>query len=202
MSAVPEVEREDYVVKPIKQTIRGIVKTVPLLEKKKTLGAAQLNELGGIENTRQDLRSVVDRLAKSGLQIGPGFDTRPGAISDMLGQMKGSEFAALKSDIGRNFQSYRKWVTGVAAGYPELNMLAPNYPKMTYSNEVFIQKSLDVAKDMDRQRNILLDHYGKGGYAVSKLRNNPEETQSSLPADKSKRLAELRAKKDAGTLGG
>jgi hypothetical protein len=112
------------------------------------------------------------------LQIGPGFDTRPGAISDMLGQLKGAEFASLKADIGRNFQSYRKWVTGVAAGYPELNMLAPNYPKMTDANDVFLQKSLDVMKDIERQREILIDHYSKGGYAVSKLRGTSSQSAS------------------------
>jgi hypothetical protein len=183
LSNVPEEAREDFVVKPVKQTIRGIVTTVPIVERKKTLGASQLNELGGLENSRQDLGAVVERLKSSGLKIGPGLDTRPGAISDMLGQMKGSEFAALKSDIGRNFQLYRKWATGVAAGYPELNMLAPNYPKMTDNNEVFLKKSLDVMKDIERQREVLLDHYSNGGYAVSKLRNKDKQQSGGLSQD-------------------
>jgi hypothetical protein len=199
MANIPEEAREDFLVKPVKQTIRGIVTTVPIVERKKTLGASQLNELGGLENSKQDLGGVVERLKASGLQIGPGLDTRPGAISDVLGQMKGSEFASIKSDIGRNFQLYRKWATGVAAGYPELNMLAPNYPKMTDTNEVFLQKSLDVMKDIQRQREILLDHYSKGGYAVSRLRNKEIKTkqQSSDSTKKSawERLQEVRSGK-------
>jgi hypothetical protein len=175
LAGIPEDEVDDYLIKPVKQTIRGMVNTVPILERKKTLPAKQLEDLGAFENTQQDLSAVVERLKSSGLQLGPGFSTRPGAISDMLGQMKGPEFAALKSDIGRNFQTYRKWVTGVAAGYPELNMLAPNYPKATDANDIFIQKSVDVMKDIERNREIMLDHFSKGGYAVSKLRKKTSQ---------------------------
>lgn len=178
---IPEQERDDYVIKPVQQKIRGVVTTVPVIERKKTLSASKLEELGGLENSRRDLESVIDRLKKSGLQLGPGFSTPPGVISDMLGQMKGKEFASIKSDIGRNFQLYRKWATGVAAGYPELNMLAPNYPKATDINEVFIQKTLDVMKDIERQKEILLDYYSKGGYAVSQLRNESVKSKEIAP---------------------
>jgi hypothetical protein len=186
MAGIPEGEQEDYLIKPIKQTIRGIVKTVPLLERKKTLPANQLADLGAFDNTRQDLNAVVDRLKTSGLQLGPGFSTRPGAIADMLGQMKGSEFASMKADIGRNFQLYRKSTTGVAAGYPELNMLAPNYPKATDTNDVFIQKSIDVMKDIDRNREILLDHYNNGGYAVSKLKGMSKQSGNYVKTGRNK----------------
>jgi hypothetical protein len=202
MSKIPEGEKEDYLVKPTKQTIRGMVNTVPILERKKSLPAKQLEDLGKFDNLEQDLDDVVNTLQTKGLRLGPGFSTTPGAISDMLGQMKGKNFAALKSDIGRNFQLYRKETTGVAAGYPELNMLAPNYPKATDKNDVFIQKSIDVIKDVKRNREILLDYFSKGGYAVSKLRKNKLEKQSSVwSPDKARRLEELRRKKAEGTLG-
>jgi hypothetical protein len=174
LAGIPEEEVDDYLIKPVKQTIRGIVNTVPILERKKALPAKQLEDLGNFENTQRDLGAVVERLKASGLRFGPGFSTRPGAISDMLGQIKGKEFAAIKADIGRNFQLYRKTTTGVAAGYPELNMLAPNYPKATDENDVFIQKSIDVMKDIERNREIMLDHFSKGGYAVSKLRKKSD----------------------------
>lgn len=181
-SNIPPNEQEDYLIKPVKQTIRGILTTVPIVERKKSLPAKNLDDLANLDNSRQDLNQVVERLKKNGLQLGPGFSTTPGAISDMLGQMKGAEFAGIKADIGRNFQLYRKWATGVAAGYPELNMLAPNYPKATDTNEVFIQKSIDVIKDIERNRNIMLDHFSNGGYAVSKLRNmDSSSTVQSVP---------------------
>jgi hypothetical protein len=187
---IPPEEQEDYLIKPTKQTIRGIVSTVPILERKKTLASKQLEDLGNLDNTQKDLGAVVERLKTSGLQLGPGFSTRPGAISDMLGQVKGSEFAAMKADIGRNFQLYRKATTGVAAGYPELNMLAPNYPKATDTNEVFVQKSIDVMKDIQRNKDIMLDYFSKGGYAVSKLKKTQtqptqEQPTSGQPAAKS-----------------
>lgn len=178
-SNIPKEEQEDYIVKPIQQTIRGIKTTVPILERKKTLPAKELNDLGELENTTKGLNEIVDILQKSGLEMGPGFSTTRGAISDMLAQMKGPEFSALKSKIGRSFQQYRKWATGVAAGYAELNLLGPNYIKPTDTNEVLIQKALDIAAENERNRTALLDNFSNGGYAVSKLRNKSSSQQGS-----------------------
>ncbi len=180
---IPEEQKEDYFVKPIQQTIRGIKTTVPIIERKKTLPSKELNDLGELESTTQGLSEIVDILQKKGLQMGPGFSTTRGAISDMLAQTKGPEFAALKAKIGRSFQQYRKWATGVAAGYSELNLLGPNYIKPTDTNEILIQKALDIAGENERNREALLNNFSNGGYAVSKLRNKKKSQINSNSTD-------------------
>lgn len=167
---IPEEERDDYIIKTATQNIRGIKQQIPILERKKTLPAKEAGDLADMTSTKLDLDKNIQMLQEKGLQLGPGFSTRPGAISDILGQMKGADFATLKSSIGRSFQKYRKWATGVAAGYPELNMLAPNYPKATDTNDVFLSKTLDVMKDIDRNQETTLNYFGDAGFAVSKLK--------------------------------
>ncbi|MDI6732315.1 MAG: hypothetical protein QME16_00080 [Planctomycetota bacterium] len=190
---IPEEEKDDYIIKTTTQTIRGIKQQIPTIERKKTLPAKEARDLAEMSSTKQDLDKNMQMLKNEGLQLGPGFSTRPGAISDMLGQMKGAEFATLKSSIGRSFQKYRKWVTGVAAGYPELNMLAPNYPKATDTNEVFLSKTLDVMKDIERNQEITINYFSDAGFAVSKLRKRisgqrPEE--GNIPSFSSEQEAE------------
>lgn len=167
---IPEEEKDDYIIKTATQTIRGIKTQVPILERKKTLPAKEASDLSNMASTKQDLNKNILYLKDKGLQLGPGFSTTPGAISDVLGQIKGSDFATLKASIGRTFQKYRKWATGVASGYPELNMLAPNYPKATDTNDVFISKTLDVMKDIERNQETTLNYFGDAGYAVGKLK--------------------------------
>ena len=191
---IPEEEKDDYIIKTTTQTIRGIKTQIPILERKKTLPAKGTSDLADMESTRQDLDKNMQYLVNKGLQLGPGFSTRPGAVSDILGQMKGSDFATLKASIGRSFQKYRKWATGVAAGYPELNMLAPNYPKATDTNETFIGKTLDVMKDIERNRENTLNYFSDAGYAVGKLKSrmgqNSQQAQGNIPSFRSEQEAE------------
>jgi hypothetical protein len=175
---IPEDEREDYQVKVDTESIRGI-KTQKLgLERKQRLPASELADIGRIRDGNKILNDIKVTLENFGLQMGPGFSTRPGAIADLLAQSKGANFSALKAKIGRAFQKYRKAVTGVAAGYPELNMLAPNYIKATDTNDVLIQKALDILKEGQDNEEILLDTFSKGGYAVSQLRKKSNKNMS------------------------
>jgi hypothetical protein len=167
---IPESEKEDYLVKPVQQKIRGVVTTVPILERKKTLPSKELSDLAAIDDATDSVNEVVSFLKEKGLQMGPGFSTTRGAIADMISQLKGEDFNTLKSKIGRSFQKYRKWATGVAAGYQELSLLGPNYIKPTDTNENLIAKALDIAAENERNRNTMLDTFSSGGYAVSKLR--------------------------------
>ena len=191
---IPENEKDDYIIKTATQTIRGIKSQIPILERKKTLPAKEASDLANMSSTKQDLDKNMQYLISKGLQLGPGFSTRPGAISDILGQMKGAEFATLKASIGRSFQKYRKWVTGVAAGYPELNMLAPNYPKATDTNETFISKTLDVVKDIERNQKTTLNYFSDAGFAVGKLKSrmgqNSQQAQNNISSFRSEQEAE------------
>ena len=168
---IPPEQQEDYQTKISNQNIRGMVVPVPTLERKGRLPAKEANDLGTLEDTTTDLMNILDELTNKGLKFGPGLSTPRGMISDILGQMKGPEFAALKSKIGRSFQKYRKWATGVAAGYNELSLLGPNYIKPTDNNEVLVEKAIDIAKENLQNRDIMLNTFSDSGYAISKLRN-------------------------------
>ena len=169
---IPQEQREDYQVKITNENIRGIIKQIPTMERKKTLPATEIKDYNLLSNAHRMMKKNKEFLEEKGLAIGPGLSTRPGAVADILGQMKGSDFNTWKASVGRAFDIYRKWITGAQASYREINWIAPNYPKATDSQEIFTRKSLDVMKDIEENSKNLLNNFSEGGYAVSGIRKN------------------------------
>jgi hypothetical protein len=167
---IPKEQEEDFQVKTTTQNIRGIAVQVPTLERKKTLPASEIKDYNLLSNSHRMMKKNMEFLQEKGLEIGPGLSTRPGAVADILGQTKDSDFNTWKASVGRSFDIYRKWITGAQASYKEINWIAPNYPKATDSKEIFTQKSIDVMKDIEANSTNLLNNFSEGGYAVSKMR--------------------------------
>lgn len=164
---------EDITLTPKNSTYKGMVRTTLVPELKDKVGQSQLKDLAEVDSTVSDLQKNMDTLKKYGFQSGPGYatSTLPGA--DIYSQFtKSKEFNTWKSDTGRAFQKYRKWATGVAAGYPELQMIAPNFPKVTDKPDVYTSKSISAVDDMNRNKQMFLDYLSKAGYRTGELRGN------------------------------
>jgi hypothetical protein len=174
---------EDIQMTPKTTVYKGIPKTTLVPELKKEVSQNELTTLGGISSTVSDLQKNIDTLNKYNITPGPGLSTSglPGA--DLYSQFtKSKEFNTWKADTGRTFQKYRKWATGVAAGYPELQLLAPTFPKASDTKENFISKSVSAMDDMNRNKEIVLDYLNKAGYRTGELRGVPatSNTVSSI----------------------
>lgn len=175
-------------------------KTILTPELKKQVSQKETTDLGDIDSTVSDLQKNIDNLKKFNINSGPGYSTSglPGA--DIYSQFtKSPEFNTWKADTGRAFQKYRKWATGVAAGYPELRLLAPNFPKANDRPDVYISKSKSAMDDMNRNKTIMLDYLNKSGYRTGAFRNssnqsNEAQETSGWTPEKEARLQELRKK--------
>ena len=181
-SGVPQEEHDDYRVVPQTYTYRGNVKTINKLERKKDLPNTTTEKLNDLEATVYQLNENKNLLQQKNIQSGPGIVTRGGAVGDILGQyLRGPEFVSWKSSVGDAFQKYRKWATGVQAGYPELQLLAPNFPKTTDKPDVFNAKTDRTIKTIEANKKRFLDYLSRSGFAVSAYRNGMAQSEQQAP---------------------
>lgn len=189
---IPQEQLEDYYLKPRMIRNRGVTSSVAFPERKRDLSQKTVEDIATITSTASDLMKNLQTQEEKNFNSGPGITTRSGAVGDITAQFfRGPEFTSWKSDVGRAFQKYRKWATGVAAGYPELQILAPNFPKTTDIPEVFRQKTMSAVDDMNRNRDTFLDYLSKSNYATSQYKsikatqnNNLLEFSSEIEAEK------------------
>lgn len=197
---IPEEESEDYYLKPRMVRNRGITSSTPFPERKRDLSQKTVEQISGISSTVSDLMKNLQTQEKEQFKSGPGITTRGGAAGDIAAQFfRGPEFVSWKSDVGRAFQKYRKWATGVAAGYPELNLLAPNFPKTTDMPEVFKQKTQSAIDDMERNRDTFLDYLSKSNYVTSQYKSikkqpsiNDEDDNGEITPEQARQMLKQR----------
>ncbi len=195
---------EDYNLKVETRSLRGIPQSIYRPEKKPLVQPAQQKELNQIRQTRILLERNLDKL-KNNPQfqkfIGPGIVQRPGAMADVIAQMGGApkDFVTFKADVDKAFQKYRKEVTGVQAGYPELQWLAPDLPKTTDTSDNFISKTESSIEQLKQAEEQLYDTWNKAGFSTGKLR---EGTKGNLIQEQSKQLDESTARSILQEAGG
>jgi hypothetical protein len=175
---------EDYKIKSESRSLKGIPMQIYTPEKKPLVQPSQQKELNQIKQARILLERNMETLNKNPQIkkfIGPGLVQRPGAMADIIGQLGGSpkDFVTFKADVDKAFQKYRKEITGVQAGYPELQWLAPDLPKTTDTAENFISKTVSAIEQFKMAENQLLDVWGKAGMAVGKLKETSKVKMTS-----------------------
>ncbi len=114
-----------------------------------------------------------------------GYGNQIGNVSLQLEGMKNdpnvSEFAEFKSTTEQLFQQYRKYITGVQAGFPELQMLQPIFPVTNDPPSNYVSKSLSALKTMSTNEQTALDYFEKRGYQIGNLKGtfpvNSEEVR-------------------------
>jgi hypothetical protein len=168
---------EDYNIKVETRSVRGIPQSIYRPEKKNVVSAAQQKELYTIRQTRMLLERNLEQLQSNPefmKFIGPGLVTRPGAFADIAAQFGGApkNFVTFKADVDKAFQKYRKEVTGVQAGYAELQWLAPDLPKTTDTSANFIAKTNSSIEQLKKSEEELINLWSNSGLASGKLREN------------------------------
>lgn len=181
---------EDYITKVETRSVRGIPQTIYRPERKAKVPREDLSLIKDLDVNISDLESNLQFL-KDNPQVkeflGPGLVQRPGAFADIAAQLGASpkDFPTFKAKSDLAFQKYRKWITGVQAGYPELQWIVVDYPKPTDVPEVYLSKANSAIEGMRRNKEIYLDYLSKNNYATGNLksmRTNQSSTNNSTKA--------------------
>lgn len=182
---------EDYIPKPMVRKVNNEATEIYLAEKKQKVPAKQLDDLRLLGINASDLSRNLEMKKIKGIDTGPSIINRPGVIADIIGNLQGKkDLLSFKAEVDKAFQKYRKETTGVQAGYKELNWLAPDFPKVTDEDAVFIQKSEDAINTVKINQEMFLDYLKDNGYAVGKLRKSilGEKSSGDPEYDKMKQL--------------
>lgn len=167
-AGIPLEQQQDYRVTPQTYMYRGRQQTIGKLERKKDVSLSVSQNLAGMKNTAITMSKNVNDLLNKDFKIGPGVTTLNNMAGDIAAQyLRGPEFTTWKSEVGKVFQEYRKYVTGVQAGFPEIQFLAVSFPKATDTRESFIRKSQEAVKTINRNVQNSIDTMNKAGYATS-----------------------------------
>lgn len=192
LTKIPKGEDpEDYIPKPMVRKVNNEATEIYLAEKKQKVPAKQLDDLRLLGINISDLSRNLEVKKIKGIDTGPSIVNRPGVIADIIGNLQGKkDLLSFKAEVDKAFQKYRKETTGVQAGYKELNWLAPDFPKVTDEDAVFIQKSEDAINTVKINQNMFLDYLKDNGYAVGKLRKSilGQKSSNDPEYDKMKQL--------------
>lgn len=176
---------EDYITKVETRSVRGIPQTIYRPERKAKVPREDLSLIKDLDVNTSDLESnlqFIESNPKIKEFLGPGLVQRPGAFADIATQVgfAPKDFATFKAKSDLAFQKYRKWVTGVQAGYPELQWIVVDYPKPTDRADVYISKANSAIEGMKRNKDIYLDYLSKNNYAVGSFKQPKQNTYNSL----------------------
>lgn len=174
LTKIPKGESpDDYLPQPKIRKVGSETKEIYIAEKKQKVPVKQLDDLRLLGINASDLARNLEVKKTKGIDTGPSLLNRPGTIADILGNITNKkDLLSFKAEVDKAFQKYRKETTGVQAGYKELNWLAPDFPKVTDEDDVFIQKSEDAINTVKKNQEMFLDYLQDNGYAVEKLRKN------------------------------
>jgi hypothetical protein len=198
LNQIPKTDvPEDYNIKVETRSVRGIPQSIYRPEKKNVVSPAQQKELYTIRQTRMLLERNLEALQKNTefqKFIGPGLVQRPGAFADISAQLgfAPKDFVTFKADVDKAFQKYRKEVTGVQAGYAELQWLAPDLPKTTDISNNFIAKTHSSIDQLKKAEEELINIWSQSGLAAGKLRENVNPNVSNQ-SNQSQQLDETTA---------
>ncbi len=179
-------------IAPVGSTLTG--KGQANIELNKPLPEAAESTLRLGRTQASNLKSNLDQLIGSKNLQSRTTPFNPSAHSGFVGnlslQIEGlrnspdvSEFASFKSGTEQLFQQYRKYITGVQAGFPELQMLQPIFPTTSDPPSNYVSKALQALDTMKRNEETLLDFESQRGYQVENLKGtfpvNSEDIRSS-----------------------
>ena len=101
-------------------------------------------------------------------------------LRSALGDGNAKDFAAFKSQSDIAFSKFRKFVTGVQAAYPEIQMLTPVYPQPTDTPEVYTAKAEKLLEQAQQIEQMILDSESQRGYRTGELRAGSIAQQNPL----------------------
>jgi hypothetical protein len=162
----------------------------------------QQNRVMGKERTVEFLGEIqgdLDTLEKNGIPTN-FFSGNIENLASKIGAVNNPELRKVATKIATAMMSYRRDMTGVQFGEIEAKEYKKLFPGINMVGE-FNKATIDGLKETFSGDLHKFYSQSMGSKNYKTIFNTQTETQSSLPADKSKRLAELRAKKAAGTLG-
>ena len=92
-------------------------------------------------------------------------------LQSAFGNKSAPEFSKFKSQTDITFQNWRKFITGVQAAYPEIQILTPDFPQPTDTPDIYMSKArgiLEQARDIEGQ---ILDVESQRGYRTGELKS-------------------------------
>ncbi|MBU2052574.1 hypothetical protein KKH13_05195 [Patescibacteria group bacterium] len=134
------------------------------------LGRTQAVNLGKNVNQLIGSKNLQKRTSPFNLSAHSGFIGNTALqLEGLMNTSDVSEFASFKSGTEQLFQQYRKYITGVQAGFPELQMLQPIFPVSTDPPSNYISKAVQALETMKTNEDTLIDYEKKRGYQMGEL---------------------------------
>ena len=174
---------EDYILEPTIKNVRGVPIRTNQKKLKPSVQEATIETLKAGRRTSEGLVKNVDRLTPEiRKKMGPVLLGHVTAMNNDLGNMllnlesslfndpSTAQFAEFKSQSDVLFQSWRKFITGVQAAYPEIKMLKPDYPHPTDTPEVYISKARGLVEQARDTEQLMLDMESQRGFRTGELR--------------------------------
>ena len=125
-------------------------------QRPKNLTTAETNAVLSLESSGvrlAGLKNQVETDPEISQLLGP---LSPEARSNLVRQLANdAKFAKFASGALKEFNQYRKQITGAAASFPEIKLLEPTYPQLTDPPDVFVSKAVQALDDIDTNRGIL-----------------------------------------------
>ena len=132
-------------------------------EGSKAFSESQEEKLMGLFNTSNKLKKLSDEFQASSYKTGILW----GNIPLYVRPVKETGFLG---DLKQQFNLYRKYITGVQAGFPELKALQVSFPAETNTRQTLVEK---LNRTVDSNNEIIgdwLDFKEAQGYNVSPFR--------------------------------
>lgn len=136
------------------------------------LSDKQTQDVTDFDSTIETARDIERQL--KGNWVGPV----DGRVPDLA---VGGDQAAFRASVGRMVDSYRKMITGAAAGDRELAKIESRLPRVTDTPEQFKAKAQSFAKEMEKAKIRYLRNLKRKGKDTTEFEvsEGPQQTSSS-----------------------
>ncbi len=129
----------------------------------KLLPAGQVAKITDLDNAMTSANDILSKFQGMRDEVGPW------AGIDITKSWTNPEFGDFKAQVGRDFDLYRKAITGAGAGEKEIRMLQENRPTVKDPPDVFEKKINTIRDLMSKHRATTVSNYSKAGYDVGDL---------------------------------
>ena len=172
---IPTEEAEDYNLENLHESVHGI----PITSREPKLKPEVPNNiLLDFKGSRSKSASLSNQLTKLIHSKNIQNNLNPfnpmahrGLIGDLSAKVASlanskdiAEFTEFKANTDRDFQEYRKYITGVNAGFPEIQFLQPIYPQTTDPPSKYVSTALGALEDMKRNDELIMQTASQAGY--------------------------------------
>lgn len=144
------------------------------------LPANQVSKITEMDMALDSMDSLLNKFETT-----PGLKKEIGPVSgiDIIKSWTNPEFGDFKAQVGRDFDLYRKAITGAGAGAEEIKMLMANRPTVKDTPTLFLKKINTIKQLASQVRTRHLTNLGKAKFDVEGFMDRSIADQATAPKD-------------------